>query len=57
MGTNYYARIIPKEEDKQLLKEAIDTNDYDTIKGMVADMYHSLDEYTQRRRNSLRQII
>lgn len=48
MGTNYYARIIPKEEDKQLLKEAIDTNDYDTIKGMVADMYHSLDEYTHK---------
>lgn len=48
MGTNYYARIIPKEEDKQKLKEAIDVNDYDTIKDMVADMYHSLDEYTHK---------
>lgn len=48
MGTNYYARIIPKEEDKQKLKEAIDANDYDTIESMVADMYHSLDEYTHK---------
>lgn len=48
MGTNFYARIIPKEEDKQTLKEAIDTNDYSTIESMVKEMYSSLDEYTHK---------
>ena len=38
MGTNFYARIIPKEEDKQKLKEAIDYNDYTTIEFMVKQM-------------------
>lgn len=48
MGTNYYARIIPREEDKQTLKEAIDANDYSTIESMVKEMYSSLDEYTHK---------
>ena len=48
MGTNYYARIIPKEEDKQKLKEAIDNNDYNTIESMVKQMYSSLDEYSHK---------
>lgn len=48
MGTNYYARIIPREEDKQTLKEAIDANDYSTIESMVKEMYSSLDEYTRK---------
>ena len=48
MGTNFYARIIPKEEDKQILKEAIDANDYATIEGMVAEMYSSLNECTHK---------
>lgn len=48
MGTNYYARIIPKEEDKQKLKEAIDNNDYSVIESIVAEMYGPLDEYTHK---------
>ena len=48
MGTNYYARIIPREEDKQLLKEAIDNNDYYTIEQMTKRLYGSLDEYTHK---------
>lgn len=48
MGTNYYARIIPKEKDKQTLKEAIDNNDYNTIESMVKQMYSSLDEYSHK---------
>lgn len=44
MGTNYYARIIPREEDKQKLKNAIDNNDYNTIESMVAEMYSTLSE-------------
>lgn len=48
MGTNYYARIIPKEEDKQKLKEAIDNNDYSAIESMVSEMYSSLDEYSHK---------
>ena len=37
MGTNYYARVIPKEEDKQKLKEAIDANDYSNYVGNKCD--------------------
>lgn len=48
MGTNYYARIIPREEDKQKLKEAIDNNDYYTVESMVAEMYSSLNEHTHK---------
>jgi hypothetical protein len=29
MGTNFYARIIPKEEDKQKLIDAINDEYYD----------------------------
>ena len=48
MGTNYYARIIPREKDKQALKEAIDTNNYDAIENMVSELYSSLNEYTHK---------
>lgn len=48
MGTNYYARIIPKEEDKQKLKKAIDDNDFSVIESMVAEMYNPLNEYTHK---------
>ena len=34
MGTNFYARIIPKEEDKQKLIDAINNNQYDIIENL-----------------------
>lgn len=48
MGTNYYARIIPREEDKQSLKEAIDNNDYDTILNLTTELYDKLNEFTHK---------
>lgn len=48
MGTNYYARIIPKEEDKQTLKKAIDNNDYNTIIQLCNALYGELNEYTHK---------
>jgi hypothetical protein len=43
MGTNFYARIIPTIEQKEELIEAINNNDFVSIKEMVADMY---DDFT-----------
>lgn len=48
MGTNYYARIIPKEKDKQKLKKAIDNNDYNTITELYNELYNGLNEYTHK---------
>ena len=48
MGTNYYARIIPKEKDKQELKKAIDNNDYNTITRLYNELYNELNEYTHK---------
>lgn len=39
MGTNYYARRIPTEEEIKRIKKAIDDNDYDEIKYLVNDIY------------------
>lgn len=39
MGTNYYARVIPSKERKDILKEAIDKDDYMTINKLYDDMY------------------
>lgn len=39
MGTNYYARIIPKEADREELKRAIDNNDFSTIQEKAGKMY------------------
>lgn len=48
MGTNYYARIIPKEKDKQELKKAIDNNDYYTITKLYNELYNELNEYNHK---------
>lgn len=48
MGCNYYARIIPSESDKRILKKMIDDNNFDTIKDKVERMYgrfHPGDKY------------
>lgn len=41
MGTNFYARIIPSKERKKQIKEAIDKNDFTTIKTLVNETYSS----------------
>lgn len=44
MGTNYYAKIIPSEKQKQALKDAIDQNNFNEIEKMVGAMYHEIHE-------------
>lgn len=48
MGTNYYARIIPKEEDKQRLIDAINNNQYDIIENLASELYDRKNEYTRK---------
>ena len=31
MGTNYYARLMPKEEDKEMIMDAINENNIDKV--------------------------
>ena len=46
MGTNFYARIIPKEEDKQRLIDAINNNQYDIIENLTSELYGRRDNYS-----------
>lgn len=46
MGTNFYARIIPKEEDKQKLIDAINNNQYDIIENLASELYGRRDDYS-----------
>lgn len=39
MGTNFYAQIKPTKEQKDALKTAIDNDDFETISGMVHELY------------------
>ena len=48
MGTNFYARIIPKEEDKQKLLDAINNNQYDVIEDFTSELYGKRDQYSRR---------
>lgn len=48
MGTNFYARIIPKKEDKQKLLNAIDNNDYNIIENLASELYGNRNEYTRK---------
>ena len=48
MGTNYYARILPKEEDKQKLKDAIDNDRDDLIIELASELYDHRDQYTRK---------
>lgn len=45
MGTNYYARIIPSEEDKTRLKQLIDINDFQSINYTISELYGSFNPY------------
>lgn len=48
MGTNFYARIIPKEEDKQKLIDAINNNQYNVIEDLASELYGDRNEYTHK---------
>lgn len=48
MSTNYYARIIPKEEDKQKLLDAINKNKYNIIEDLTSELYGKRNEYTRK---------
>ena len=41
MGTNYYARILPKRKQKEALKTLIDNDEFDKIKTQVEKIYGS----------------
>lgn len=44
MGTNYYARIIPKEDKKQELINAIVKDDFDKVLELSNELYGSRNE-------------
>ena len=48
MSTNFYARIIPKQEDKQKLIDAINNNQYDIIEDLASELYGTRNEYTRK---------
>lgn len=48
MGTNFYARIIPKEEDKQKLIDAINNDKDDLIEDLASELYGHRNEYTRK---------
>lgn len=48
MGTNFYARIIPKEEDKQKLIDAINNNQHNIIVDLASELYGRRNEYTRK---------
>ena len=41
MGTNYYARKLPNQAEKEILKLAIDSNKEDTVKNLT-DIYYEI---------------
>lgn len=45
MGTNYYARIIPKQEDKQKLIDAINNNQFDIVQDECKRLFGDKDQY------------
>lgn len=46
MGTNYYARIIPTEDEKQKLIDAINDDNVSLVKELSQKLYGHRDEYT-----------
>lgn len=45
MGTNFFAHIIPTKERKNKIKEAIDNDDFQTVKRLVEETYYSPTKY------------
>lgn len=48
MGTNFYARIIPKEDDKQELIKMIQDDDFNNIVDFASELYNKRNEYTRK---------
>lgn len=48
MGTNYYARIIPKEEEKNQLINSIVNNKFNEIEDLASELYGKRNEYTRK---------
>lgn len=48
MGTNYYARIIPREEDKQELIKAIQDDNFDDVTKLATELYGTRNEYSYK---------
>ena len=48
MGTNFYARIIPKEEDKQRLIDAINDDRDNLIEDLASELYGHRNKYTRK---------
>lgn len=46
MGTNFYARILPKKEDKQELIEAINNDNPDLVEELTQELYGTRNEYS-----------
>lgn len=46
MGTNYYARIIPKEKDIKELHELINLNDFRAIREKTNELYERFEPYS-----------
>ena len=47
MGTNYYARIIPTEEQKNNLKKLINENNFSEIRKTVSSLYSTTERYCE----------
>ena len=48
MGTNFYARIIPKEDEKNELINKIVNNQFDEIEELTSELYGNRNEYTRK---------
>jgi hypothetical protein len=51
MGTNFYARIIPKADEKQKLIDAINSDDFKLVEELTQKFYGSRNEYDGGGRN------
>lgn len=48
MGTNFYARIIPKEDEKNELINKIVNNQFDEIVDLSSELYDNRNEYSRK---------
>ena len=44
MGTNYYARLMPKEEDKEMIMNAIIDNNVNKVKDIAKTLCSQRDD-------------
>lgn len=48
MGTNFYARIIPKEDEKNELINKIANDKFNEIEDLASELYGERDQYTRK---------